>query len=220
MKSFAESAVALGLLRVAQPIGARFPGRNGTPGRSYVPDVRGALANIDLRRVIVGEMAYRFGLDFEDAEMVVGLAKAGISWAALVARELNLPAGVVHLDGPRKSGLQRQIEGSVAGRWVVLVDNLTCTQGSLIDAARIIETNGGKILGAMTVIRLTAVGPEHVPAWFQVSSLCNDGELEAEGRRQKVLLPEHKNGLTDVAAHIPPLSGSNTSNLNAKEAIQ
>ena len=217
MKDFAETVVALGLLRVAQPTGARFPGRNGAPDTPYVADVRGALANIDLRRLIVGEMAYRVGQDFENVEMVTGLAKAGIAWATLLARELNLPAGIVHLDGPRKSGLQRRIEGSVDGRRVLMIDNLTRTQSSLVDAARIIEGEGGEIAGALAVVNV--VGPECVPSWFPVSALCTDAELEEEGLRQDVLRPEHLVGFTDVAAPpIPPLSGTNPSNRNAMEA--
>ena len=215
MKAFAESAVALDILRVAQPVGARFPGRRGVPDMPYIADVRGALANLNLRRLIVREMVDRVRQNFENAEMVVGLSKAGTAWGALLAWELNLPGGVVHLDGPRNSGLQRQVEGSVTGRRVLLVDNLTRSQSSVVDAARIIEAEGGAIAGAMTVVRRTVVGPEHVPAWFPVLTLCSDAELAAEGLRQGVLLPAHLDGCTDVADPIRPSSGSNSNNCNA-----
>lgn len=207
MNTFAEQAVTLGLLRVAQPVGARFPGRNGPPGMPYVADVRGAPANLDLRRVIVDEMMRRFRRDFATADMVVGLAKAGIAWGVLLAWELGLPAGVVHLDGPRKSGLQRQVEGSVAGCRVVMIDNLTRTQSSLIEAARIIEAEGGAVAGAMTV-----VGLEAGPAPFRVVSLCTEADLESEGLRQRVLSPAHLNGPVDGTAIVPPMGGTNSSN--------
>ena len=213
MNAFAEAAVALGILRVAQPLHARFPGRNGAPGMPFIADVRGAPADLDLRRLIVREMVRRFRRDFETADMVIGLAKAGIAWGMLVAWELGLPAGVVHLDGPRKSGLRRQVEGSVTGRQVVLIDNLTCTHSSLITAARIIESEGGAVAGAMTV-----VGLETGPASFLVSTLCTEAELEAEGMRQGILLPAHLHGRAEGGAVVPPEGGRQSSIRNAKEA--
>ena len=205
MSGFVQSVVSLGLLRIAQPLGARFPGRNGAPGMPYIADVRGAPANLDLRRLIVGEMVNRFREHFENADMVVGLAKAGITWGTLLAWELNLPAGVVHLDGPRKSGLQRQIEGSVAGRQVVLIDNLTKSHGSLITAAQLIEAEGGGIAGAMTV-----VGQEAGPAPFRVAPLCTEAALEAEGLRQGVLSPAHLHGPVEGTASFRPRPGQNS----------
>lgn len=207
MSGFVEAAVALGVLRVAQPLGARFPGRDGASGMPYIADVRGAPANLDLRRLIVGEMVNRFREDFENAEMVVGLAKAGIAWGMLLAWELKLPAGVVHLDGPRKSGLQRQVEGSVAGRQIVLIDNLTKSHSSLIAAAQLVEAEGGVVAGAMTV-----VGLEAGPAPFRVAPLCTEADLEAEGLRQGVLSPAHLNGPVDGTDIAAPIGGANLSN--------
>lgn len=207
MSGFVEAAVALGVLRVAQPLGARFPGRNGAPGMPYIADVRGAPANLDLRRLIVGEMVDRFRENFENAEMVVGLAKAGIAWGMLLAWELKLPAGVVHLDGPRKSGLQRQVEGSVAGRQIVLIDNLTKSHASLIAAAQLVEAQGGVVVGAMTV-----VGLEAGPAPFRVVPLCTEADLESEGLRQRFLTPAHLNGPVNGTAIVPPMGGTNSSN--------
>ena len=112
-------------------------------------------------------------------------------------------AGVVHLDGPRNSGLQqRQVEGSVAGRRVVVLGNLTRTRSSVIDAARIIGSEVGTISGAMTV-----VGPGKGPARFRVSTLCTDAALEAEGRRQGSVLPPHLDGSPGAADPVPPLGG-------------
>lgn len=211
MNHFVKTAVALGVLRVAQPPGARFPGRNGAPGMPYIADVRGAPAHLDLRRLIVEEMVDRFRENFENAEMVVGLAKAGIAWGMLLAWELKLPAGVVHLDGPRKSGLQRQVEGPVAGRQIVLVDNLTKSHASLITAAQLVEAEGGVVAGAMTI-----VGLEAGPAPFRVAPLCTEADLEAEGLRQGVLSLSHLNGPVDGTAIVPPMGGTNSSNRNAR----
>ena len=207
MSIFAKSAVAMGIIHVSQPAGSRFPGRNGVPGMPYIFNVRGAPASLKLRKLIVDELVFRFRQNFENAEMIVGLSKAGTIWGGFLAWELKLPVGVVH-DKPRDSGLQRQVEGSVAGRRIILIDNLIDSQRSLVDAARITESAGGKIDGAMAVIRRTVGGPKHFPARFPIFALCTDTELEEEGLRQDVLRHEHLFGFNDVAATVPPSSGS------------
>lgn len=183
---FAQDAVALGLLRVPEPEGARFPGRKGAPGMPWIADVRGALSDPILRRRIVMELARRFRREFQSAEMIIGLSKAGIAWGALLAWKLDLPGGVVHLDGPRSSGLQRDVEGPVGGRRVLLIDNLTRSHTSLIEAAQIIEANDGIVAGAMPI-----VGRTTGPAPFPISPLCGEGDLEREGLRQGVLTEAH-----------------------------
>lgn len=204
MDAFVKDIVTFGILRVAEPEGARFPGRNGAPGMPWIADVRGALSAPRLRHRIALELVRRFNRDFGSAEMVVGLSKAGVAWGALLAWELGIPGSVVHLDGPRRSGLQRRIEGAVAGRHIVLVDNLTRSHASLIEAARIIEAEGSIIVGAMTV-----VGRTDGPAPFPISPLCTEGDLECEGLRQGVLNPAHLSGQT-AGTTAPPTSGSDT----------
>jgi orotate phosphoribosyltransferase len=160
-----------------------------------------------LRQLIARGLVARFRQDFGAADMVVGIAKAGISWGTLLAWELGLPAGIVHLDGPRKSGLQRQIEGAVVGRKVVLIDNLTRSHSSLISAARLVEAEGGRIAGAMTV-----VGLETGPAPFRVSTLCSESDLEREGLRQGMLSPAHLHGLVEGTVIVPPTGGTKSNN--------
>ena len=185
MSRFAKTAVQLGLLRVA-PAGTTFPGRKGASGMAWLADIRGALAVPPLRRLIVRTLSQRIRREYPNAEMVVGLSKAGVAWAALAAWDLALPGGVVHLDGPRQSGLQRQVEGAVAGRSIVLIDNLTRTHFSLIKAAQIIEAEAGLVAGALTV-----AGCEMGPAPFRILTLCSEDDLIREGLRQGVLTQEH-----------------------------
>jgi orotate phosphoribosyltransferase len=147
----ARTAVRLGLLRFAPP-GQSFPGRRGADGISVLADVRGALANTPLRALILDEMAAILLADFAAVEALAGVAKAGIAWAAMLAERSGLPAAVVSLDGPRASGLQREVEGDIAGRRVVLVDNLIGLGGSLDHAASIVTAAGGVVIGGLTVL--------------------------------------------------------------------
>ncbi|MBP2560090.1 orotate phosphoribosyltransferase [Neorhizobium galegae] len=212
MSDFAKALVERGIIKVPGVPGDRFPGRNGAPGMAYVADIRGAMADPDQRELIVERLAKQFRRDFTSADTVGCVAKAGIAWGSILAWQLGLPAVTVHLDGPRKSGLQRQIEGSVAGRRVVLIDNLTRTHSSLISAALLVKAEGGTVEGAMAVI-----GLETGPAGFRVSTLCSEEDLEREGLLQGVLSPEHLHGPIAEAAATQPAGRTKNQQLKTKE---
>lgn len=171
MSASANAAVLLGLLKFA-PAGQVFPGRRGASGVPVLADVRGALSNVPLRNLIVDELAAVLATAFPGAEMVAGVAKAGICWAAMLADRIGLPAAVVNLDGPRASGLQREVEGDIAGRRVVLVDNLIGLGGSLQQAAKVTGNGGGHVIGAMTIIADPGASLD-----FEIRSLWTQREL-------------------------------------------
>jgi orotate phosphoribosyltransferase len=143
--------VALGLLRIA-PADKPFPGRAGGPAVPVLADVRGAFDNIRLRDLIIEGLVSSLAGRFPAADGVVGLAKAGVPWAAAVADRTRRPAAFANLDGPRASGLQRRVEGRVAGRRVVLIDNLISAGKSLRRAADLVTDAGGDVIGALTIV--------------------------------------------------------------------
>jgi orotate phosphoribosyltransferase len=171
MSSSARAAVRLDLLRFAPP-GRVFPGRNGAPGVPVLADVRGALSNVALRNLIVQELGAILATDFPRADVVTGVAKAGISWASMLADRAAIAATVVNLDGPRASGLQRQVEGEVVGHRAVLIDNLIALGGSLRQAASLVAGAGGEVIGALTVIADPGARLE-----FETRSLWTQQEL-------------------------------------------
>ena len=172
----AHQAVALGLLRIAPP-DALFPGRDGGPAMPALADVRGALSDIPLRELILEGLATSLIDNFPTAEVFVGLARAGVPWAAMLADRMRRPAAVVNLDGPRASGLQRRIEGVVAHRRVVLVDNLISSGKSLRKAGDIVTDAGGAVVGALTVITDAVIATSAAPLEFAVQSLWSLREL-------------------------------------------
>jgi orotate phosphoribosyltransferase len=171
MNTSAYAAVRLGILRFAPP-GTEFPGRKGAAGVAVLADIRGALSNRPLRDLIVRELSAILAKDFASTEVVAGVAKAGIPWASILADRTAMPAAVVNLDGPRASGLQRQVEGDVAGRRVLLIDNLIALGGSLAGAARIVADAGGEVIGALTVIADPGARLD-----FEIRSLWTQREL-------------------------------------------
>lgn len=195
MSGSAHLAARLGIVKFA-PEGELFPGRNGAPGVSAIVDVRGALADLALRDLIIAELIAVLTHDFPGAEVLAGLAKAGVPWAAIVADRQRLPAAVINTDGPRASGLRRQIEGDVAGRSVVLVDNLIAQGGALTRAAELAATHGARVMGAITI-----VADPGVPLAFPVRAIW----------RQRDLI--------EAALEVGRIDGANHRKLNEEEKI-
>src|SRR5687768_2592525 len=64
---------------------------------------------------------------FADAEVVAGVATAGIAWGAMVADQLKLPFVYVR-PKPKEHGLGNQIEGDLKpGQKVVVLEDLIST---------------------------------------------------------------------------------------------
>lgn len=142
-------AVRLGILRIA-PKSGEFPGRRGGPGKPYLVDSRGAGSSVRLRNVILTALAHRL-LPFERIDIIAGLAKSGMTWAAWLAQSAGLPYATILIDGPRSAGLQREVEGDISGHRVVLVDNWISSGQSIRDAAAVAIRNGGEVVGAIAV---------------------------------------------------------------------
>ncbi len=151
MKSTAQSAIELGLLCFATD-GTKFPGRSSGSGCSCLVDIRGAISNIKLRHLIVSLLCKRFLGQFSAAEVIAGISKAGVPWATLLAWEVLRPSATVHLDGPRNSGLQRQVEGTVCGKRCIVVDNISRSGKSIMQAEKILCANGADVIGSLTIV--------------------------------------------------------------------
>ncbi|MBK8657553.1 MAG: orotate phosphoribosyltransferase [Bacteroidetes bacterium] len=85
--------------------------------------------------------------EFKDAEVIAGVATAGIPHGALVADVLNLPFVYVR-DKPKGHGLENQIEGKLEkGQKVVVIEDLISTGGSSLKAVDALAQAGGQVLG-------------------------------------------------------------------------
>lgn len=85
--------------------------------------------------------------EFKDAEVIAGVATAGIPHGALIADVLNLPFIYVR-DKPKGHGLTNQIEGKLEkGQKVVVIEDLISTGGSSLKAVDVIREAGGEVLG-------------------------------------------------------------------------
>ena len=85
--------------------------------------------------------------EFKHADVIAGVATAGIPHGALIADVLNLPFIYVR-DKPNGHGLENQIEGKLEkGQKVFVIEDLISTGGSSLKAVEAIRAAGGEVLG-------------------------------------------------------------------------
>ncbi len=114
-------------------------------------DNRKSLSFPFVRELIKSELCNVVFTKFADAEMVAGVATAGIPWGAMVADQLKLPFLYVR-PKPKEHGMGNQIEGYFeAGKKVVLIEDLVSTGKSSLQAAGVLLDAGLKIEGMVSI---------------------------------------------------------------------
>jgi adenine phosphoribosyltransferase len=117
------------------------------------------IAGIDARGFLIGgALAVRLGTG------VLAIRKAGKLPPPVLATEYELEYGA--------AGLEIPAEGiDLAGRDVVIVDDVLATGGSLAAAHRLLQQAGARVTTAAVVLELTALGGRDVVAPLPVHSL-------------------------------------------------
>ncbi|WP_129595872.1 orotate phosphoribosyltransferase [Anaerophilus nitritogenes] len=88
---------------------------------------------------------------YEDVEIIVGTATAGIPHAAWVSEKMNLPMAYVR-SSAKGHGKGNQIEGIVKkGQKVVVIEDLLSTGGSSIKAVKALTEIGAEVLGVVAI---------------------------------------------------------------------
>lgn len=109
-------------------------------------DNRQLLGNVEAHRKVI-ELLIEQLAQFDEADVIVGTATAGIPHATLIADRLNKPSAYVR--GSKKAhGTARQIEGAaVSGKRVVVIEDLISTGGSSLNAVEALREDGAEVLG-------------------------------------------------------------------------
>ena len=91
--------------------------------------------------------------EFKHADVIAGVATAGIPHGALVADVLNLPFVYVR-DKPKGHGLENQIEGKLEkGQKVFLIEDLISTGGSSLKAVEALPSDSAQnVLGLESAV--------------------------------------------------------------------
>lgn len=110
-------------------------------------DNRKTLSYPHVRDFVKSEMANMVFEHFPDAEVIAGVATAGIPHGALVADLLKLPFIYVR-SKPKEHGMGNQIEGVLeAGQKVVVIEDLVSTGKSSLQVVNVLKELGAEVIG-------------------------------------------------------------------------
>jgi orotate phosphoribosyltransferase len=148
-----KTAVAEKLLQIqaiklspAQP----FTWASGWKSPIYC-DNRKVLSFPYIRDFIKSEMCSVIFEKFESAEILAGVATAGISWGAMAADQLKLPFIYVR-PKPKEHGLGNQIEGHYQiGQKVIVIEDLISTGKSSLQVVEVLQAAGMEVEGMVSI---------------------------------------------------------------------
>ena len=110
-------------------------------------DNRKTLSYPDIRTFVKVGMVHAILKHFPEADVIAGVATAGIPQAALIADVLNMPLIYIR-SKPKDHGLENLIEGEMKeGAKVVVIEDLISTGGSSLKAVEAIRKAGGDVVG-------------------------------------------------------------------------
>ena len=114
-------------------------------------DNRKTLSYPYIRDFIKSEICNTVFQSYENAEMIAGVATAGIPWGAMVADQLKLPYIYVR-PKPKEHGLGNQIEGFYEpGKKVVIIEDLISTGKSSLLVAEVLKNEGLEVEGMVSI---------------------------------------------------------------------
>lgn len=114
-------------------------------------DNRVTLAHPDVRTYIKQALAEAIRQQYPTADVIAGVATAGIPQGVLVADVLGLPYCYVRPE-PKGHGMGKQIEGHLeANQRVVVIEDLISTGGSSLKVVDALRAAGAEVLGMAAI---------------------------------------------------------------------
>jgi orotate phosphoribosyltransferase len=147
-KAVAEKLLQIGAvkLRPEEP----FTWASGWKSPIYC-DNRKVLSFPYVRDFIKSEMCSLLFEKYPDADLLAGVATAGIPWGAMAADQLKLPFIYVR-PKPKEHGLGNQVEGFFeAGQKVVIIEDLVSTGKSSLQVVDVLKQQNLEILGMVSI---------------------------------------------------------------------
>ena len=104
-----------------------------------------------VRDFIKSEMCNVVFEHFPEAEVLAGVATAGIPWGAMAADQLKLPYIYVR-PKPKEHGMGNQIEGAFsAGQKVLVIEDLISTGKSSLQVVEVLRQAGVEVVGMVSI---------------------------------------------------------------------
>lgn len=147
-KAVAEKLLHAGAVKLSpqQP----FTWASGWKSPIYC-DNRKVLSFPYVREFVKSEMCNVIFEKFPEAEMLAGVATAGIAWGAMAADQLKLPYIYVR-PKPKEHGLGNQIEGYYkASQKVLVIEDLISTGKSSLQVVDALKAAGLEVVGMVSI---------------------------------------------------------------------
>ena len=148
-----ESAVAEKLLQVSAVklnVSNPYTWASGWKSPIYC-DNRKLLSFPYVRDFIKSELSSVIFEQFSNADVLAGVATAGIAWGAMAADQLKLPYMYVR-PKPKEHGMANQIEGSYeAGQKVLVIEDLISTGNSSLQVCNVLRNAGLNVVGMVSI---------------------------------------------------------------------
>ncbi|ULQ57908.1 orotate phosphoribosyltransferase [Flavihumibacter rivuli] len=142
-------------------------------------DNRKVLSFPYIRDFIKSEMCNVIFESFPEADLLAGVATAGIAWGAMAADQLKLPYIYVR-PKPKEHGLGNQIEGSYEkGQKVVVIEDLISTGKSSLQVVDVLKEAGLEVVGMVSIFTygFTVAEEAFAKAGVPYKSLTNYANL-------------------------------------------
>lgn len=160
-------------------------------------DNRKVLSYPYVRDFVKSELANMVLEHFPDAEVIAGVATAGIAHGVMAADLLKLPFIYVR-SKPKEHGMGNQIEGFMEpGKKVVVVEDLVSTGKSSLQAVDAIRAAGGEVIGmcALFTYGFNAAAEAFQQANVPLHTISNYNALMEVAEEQKLIASEQKASL-------------------------
>ena len=107
---------------------------------------------VSTRNIIADSFVKIITKNFDNVEMIAGVATGGIPMGILIAERLKLPFIYVRQE-PKEHGLMRQVEGDYSvGKNVVLIEDHVSTGGSSLKAVNGLLNAGLSVLALVSIM--------------------------------------------------------------------
>ncbi len=155
-------------------------------------DNRKVLSFPYVRDFVKSELANMVLEHFPDAEVIAGVATAGIAIGVMAADLLKLPFIYVR-SKPKEHGMGNQIEGVLEpGQKVVVIEDLISTGKSSLQVVDVLRANGAEVMGmcGLFTYGFTAADEAFAKAGVPLHTISNYKALMEVAEEKKLIMPE------------------------------
>ncbi|HRI24415.1 MAG TPA: orotate phosphoribosyltransferase [Ferruginibacter sp.] len=165
-------------------------------------DNRKVLSYPYIRDFIKSEMCSVIFEKFPEADVLAGVATAGIAWGAMAADQLKLPYVYVR-PKPKEHGLGNQIEGQLEkGQKVLVIEDLISTGKSSLQVCDVLKEAGVEVIGMVSIFTYGFPVAEEAfkAAGIPYYSLTNYQNLIDLALEKSIVGPDEQNTLLNWRA--------------------